>query len=225
MWLGMVGVGVVTFAALSFLFPGQVTGMDATDAIGLLGFLALVSAALVFARRTSLGVVARNAGIWAGLGLGLLVGYSYRAEITGAFQRVAGELIPSMAVASTPHSLTVTAADDGHFYVMGKVNGAPVRFAIDTGASGVLLAPADAERAGVSLSTLKFDAASETANGVGFAAPYTAPTLEVGSIRLTNVPMAVDKTPMSASLLGMSFLKRMDALEFHGDQLVLKWKS
>ncbi len=57
-----------------------------------------------------------------------------------------GELIPACAVSDGDHTMTITAADDGGFYIMGQVNGAPVRFVIDTGANGVLLSPADAAR-------------------------------------------------------------------------------
>jgi aspartyl protease family protein len=224
-WLGLVCGGVAGYFALSALFPGQLSGMDQLDALRLLGFLALVSSGLVFARRIRFGEAARNAAIWVGVVAVLLIGYSYRDELAGVFQRVRGELIPSYAVPTGEHTLTITASQDGGFYVQGKVNGAPVRFAIDTGAGGVMLSPADAQRAGVDISKLDFGTPTETANGVGYAAPYTAAALEIGPIRMTNVNVAVDKAPMSSSLLGMDFLRRMDSFEVHGDQLTLKWRG
>jgi aspartyl protease family protein len=108
---------------------------------------------------------------------------------------------------------------------MGQVNGAPVRFAIDTGANGVLLAPADAARAGIDPDGLKFSAPGETANGVGYMAPVTLDKLAVGQISLANVPAAIDKAPMSSSLLGMAFLKRLESFEVKGDQLTLRWRG
>jgi aspartyl protease family protein len=222
-WLGLIGVGAVTFFALSALFPRQLSGVDRADALSLLGLLALVASGLVFARRMKLGEVARNIAIWTGVLAVALVGYTFRGDLVNAFNQVQSELIPAYAVSHAPHSLTVSASDDGGFYIMGSVNGAPVRFAIDTGANGVLLSPADAQAAGVDLSKLNFNAPSETANGVGFSAPYTAPSLKVGPITLTNLEVAVDKTPMSTSLLGMAFLRRLDSFEVHGDQLTLKW--
>src|SRR5687768_5558672 len=42
-------------------------------------------------------------------------------------------------------------ADDGHFYAEAQVNGARIRFLVDTGASIVALTPADAQRAGIAL--------------------------------------------------------------------------
>jgi predicted aspartyl protease len=51
------------------------------------------------------------------------------------------------------------------------------------------------------------------------------PALDVGKLHLANVEAAVNKTPMSSSLLGMAFLRQMDSVEIHGDQLTLKWKG
>jgi aspartyl protease family protein len=100
-----------------------------------------------------------------------------------------------------------------------------VRFVIDTGANGVLLSPDDANRAGIDVDNLKYVSPSETANGVGYFAPILLPTLDVGQMHLTNVPAAVNKAPMSSSLLGMAFLRQMNSVEIHGDALTLKWKG
>jgi aspartyl protease family protein len=78
---------------------------------------------------------------------------------------------------------------------------------------------------GLDLDALTFSAPSETANGVGYWAPYTAANLTVGPIRFTNMPVAINKSSMSASLLGMSFLKRLDSFEVRGDQITLKWRG
>jgi len=96
---------------------------------------------------------------------------------------------------------------------------------IDTGANGVLLSPDDAKRAGMDVDTLKYASPAETANGVGFYAPIILPTLDVGKLHLASVQAAVNKAPMSSSLLGMAFLRQMDSVEIHGDQLTLKWKG
>jgi len=225
LWLALLGAGAAAYVALRLLFPGQLSTMDQADALRLLGLLALVSSGLVFARRIRLGEAARNAAIWVGLAAVLLVGYSFRAELTQAYARVRGELIPAYAVRTTDRSMMITASDDGGFYVMGQVNGAAVKFAIDTGANGVLLSPADAARVGIDVDSLKFASPTETANGVGYLAPVTLPTLNVGDMKLANVPAAVNKAPMSTSLLGMAFLRRLDSFEVRGDQLTLKWKG
>ncbi len=224
-WLALVGLGIALYAGLRLLFPGQLDRTDQAGALQMLGWLALVSSGLIYARRMRFGEVARNIGVWAAIAGVAILGYSFRGEAAAAFQRVRGELIPSMAVPAGDHAMTITASDDGGFYVMGQVNGATVRFAIDTGANGVVLSPADAARAGVDVESLKFASPSETANGVGYVAPVTLDSLNVGQIRLTGVPAAVDKAPMSTSLLGMAFLKRLDLFEVKGDHLTLKWRG
>ena len=115
----------------------------------------------------------------------------------------------------------VERSEGGGFYVVGQADGVQVRFAVDTGASDIVLSPDDAHRIGVDPSTLKFSAPSETANGVGYGAPIVVKSLTVGPIRLTNVPVTVNQAPMSASLLGASFLRRLSSFEIRGDQLFL----
>jgi aspartyl protease family protein len=224
-WLGVVGLGIALYLGLQLVFPGQLDRNDQVGALQMLGWLALVSSGLVFARRLRFGELVRSIAIWGAIAGAAILAYSFRDEAAAVFQRVRGELIPAMAVASGDHAMTVTAADDGGFYVMGQVNGAAVRFAIDTGANGVVLSPADAARAGVDVDTLKFASPSETANGVGYVAPVTLASLDVGQIKLTGVPAAVDKAPMTTSLLGMAFLKRLDSFEVKGDRLTLKWRG
>jgi aspartyl protease family protein len=225
LWLALLGAGAAAYVALRLLFPGQLSTMDQADALRLLGVLALVSSGLVFARRIRLGEAARNVAVWVGIGAVLLVGYSFRNEMSQVYARVRGAVIPAYAVPATARSMVITASDDGGFYVLGAVNGAPVRFVIDTGANGVLLSPADAARVGIDVAGLNFASPAETANGVGYSAPVTLAALSVGDMKLANVPAAVNKAPMSSSLLGMAFLRRLDSFEVHGDQLTLKWKG
>jgi len=207
------------------LFPGQLSGMDQTNALQALGLLALVSSGVIYARGVKLGEAARNAAIWIGVAAIALIGYSFRTELNDAFVKVRGEVIPAYAISNAPHEMTVTRSADGGFYILGQINGAPVRFVIDTGANGVLLSPDDAKRAGMDVDTLKYATPAETANGVGFYAPIILPQLTVGEMKLSSVPAAVNKAPMSSSLLGQAFLRQLDAVEIHGDTLTLKWKS
>lgn len=216
---------VAAYIGLVVLFPGQLSGMDQTSALQALGFMALVSSGLVYSRGVRVGEAVRNAAIWVGVAAIALLGYSFRGELTDAFVRVRGEIIPAYAVSDTPHTMTVTRSDEGGFDIIGQINHTPVRFAIDTGADAVVLSPDDARRAGIDVDTLKYAAPAETANGVGHYAPILLPTLDVGPLKLTNVPAEVNQAPMSSSLLGMAFLRRLESMEIHGDTLTLKWKE
>jgi len=116
----------------------------------------------------------------------------------------------------------VTQGDEGGFFVMGMVNGQRVRFLVDTGASDTVLSPADAKRLGIDLETLTFDKTAETANGMGYGAAFTADSLAVGSIAFSDMPLVVNQAPMSSSLLGMTFLRRLESFQVKGDKLYLK---
>ena len=111
------------------------------------------------------------------------------------------------------------------FYVFGKIDGAPVRFLIDTGASEIVLSPADARAAGLNPENMDFSTPSETANGVGYSARGIVRSLKIGPIRMTDVPVSINQNPMSVSLLGMPFLKRLDSFEVRGDRLYLRGRG
>jgi aspartyl protease family protein len=224
-WLGLLAACGAAYLALVLLFPGQLSGFDQTNALQALGLLALVSSGLIYSRGIKLGQAARNAAIWIGIGAVILIGYTFRGQLSQAFAQVRGEVVPAYAISNAPHEMTITASSDGGFYILGQINGTPVRFVIDTGANGVLLSPDDAKRAGIDVDTLKYVSPAETANGVGYYAPILLPKLTVGELTLSTVTAAVNKAPMSSSLLGMAFLRQMDSVEIHGDQLTLKWKG
>ncbi|MGH6955809.1 MAG: retropepsin-like aspartic protease family protein [Caulobacteraceae bacterium] len=223
-WLGLMAGAAAFYAALCLAFPAQGAEVDQTDVVWLLGVLAVVSSGLVYMRRFDFGRGARNAAIWLGIAATFFIGYVFFREVPAAWPRLAAAVAPAYAQVAGPHAMTVKASEDGGFYIVGQANGAPIRFAVDTGAGDIVLSPADAKRAGVDMDALKFSSPSETANGVGYSAPYTLPRLQVGPLVLANVPVEVNRAPMSASLLGMTFLKRLDAFEIHGDTLTLKWR-
>lgn len=216
----VVGLGLMLFA-LSQLFPGQVDAKEDWAGIaGGLGFAVLIGARLLSGRLAS--GTGKHLAIWAAVVVVLILGYSFRGDLTGLFQRVRSEVIPSYPVQASGGEMVIARDGDGSFVVMGQVNGQPVRFLIDTGASDIVLSPADAQRLGVDPSSLVFGKPVETANGLGYGAPFTASTLQVGSIALTEVPMSINKAPMSTSLLGMAFFNRMKSFRVEGERLYIR---
>ena len=110
----------------------------------------------------------------------------------------------------------------GHFVVEIEVNGIAIRFLVDTGASDVILSPADAARLGFNLSDLRYIRTYRTANGIVQGAPVRLDRVAVGPIALTNVRASVNGAPMRRSLLGMSFLSRLSGYEVRDDRLTLR---
>ncbi len=224
MWLALVAGASGLVLALSILVPGQTLGaQDNFEVLRLVGLAALVSSGMLTLRRIDLGKAARGAAAWAAILIVLVLGYADRADILDIGERLRAALFPAFAVVRSPREMVVGRSEGGAFFVMAQVNGAPVRFLIDTGASEIVLSPADAARAHVSANGAAQP--SETANGVGYGALATVDSLAVGPIRMNNLPVAVNRAPMSASLLGMSFLRRLDTFQVRGDEMILKGKS
>ena len=223
-WLGLIATVLVVVGVVSQLYPTAMPKADRPDVWYLFGLLALVSSGLVRMRRFNLSTTVRNLALWVAIFAVVFIGYTFRGELAGAGTKVRTALSPERAVTAAPGQVVIGRNENGGFYVTGAVDGAPARFLVDTGASDIVLSQDDAVRAGLAPAAEQYTRLNETANGVGYGAPMVVKTLTVGSIRLTDVPVQVNKAPMSASLLGMTFLKRLDSYEFKGDQLTLRGK-
>jgi aspartyl protease family protein len=223
LWLACIA-GVIALAlVLAVFFPGRLSKpQDQAELALSVLFMAAVSAT-VFSR-VRLSQALRSIAVWCAIIAVLLIGYSFRGEVAGLAGRLRAEIVPSYPVASASGETMIAREADGGFYVTGQVNGHPIRFLVDTGSSDIVLSPADAARLGVDTASLSFTKQVETANGVGLGAPYTAATLAIGSIKLTDVTMSVNKAPMSSSLLGMAFFNRLQSFRFEGPRLYLKPK-
>jgi aspartyl protease family protein len=219
----LAAAGLLVFL-LSILVPGQTPGgQDDFAVMRLLGLAALVSSGLLTVRRIDLGRAVRWAAVWLAIIILLVIGYADRTDFIDIGDKLRAALFPAFAVSRSPREMVVGRSDGGAFFVMAEVNGSPVRFLIDTGSSEIVLSPADAARAHVNGAGATLP--SETANGVGYGAVATVDSLTVGPIRMRDVPVAVNRAPMSESLLGMSFLRRLESFEVRGDEMILKGKG
>jgi aspartyl protease family protein len=109
----------------------------------------------------------------------------------------------------------------GHFFALAAVNGALIRFLIDTGATLVTISTTDARRAGVNYLSGE-RVALQTANGIAPAYRVKFDTVRLGDIVLTNVDGVVMEGNAlgGVGLLGMSFLNRTE-MKRESDTLTL----
>lgn len=115
--------------------------------------------------------------------------------------------------------VTLIADERGHFVTLGSVNGASVRFLVDTGATMISMGVGDARRIG--LDYLKGEQGlSRTANGVARVYKVRLDTVKVGDISINGVDALVHETDLPWALLGMSFLNRVE-MNRQGDNLTL----
>ncbi|MCH7711072.1 MAG: TIGR02281 family clan AA aspartic protease [Proteobacteria bacterium] len=223
-WLFIV-IGLAFAVLVLYLvrrFPDAVATRDGQVQVVTLVLLAtMVGSAVLLGRGIGLKTALRNALTWIVIALVLILGYSFRHDIVAAKDRILAELLPHRAVETGPGTVAIRARAGGHFQVEAMVDGVAIRFLVDTGASEVVLRPADARRLGFDLDRLRFSRIYQTANGTVRGAPVTLGEVTVGPIRLANVAASVNGAPMNQSLLGMSFLNRLSGYEVRGDVLTL----
>jgi aspartyl protease family protein len=233
MWLLLLLLGGLV--ALFFMLSGGTASLAGFDG-GMLAYF-LVACALVLVYFFSIsddyrgraGAALRHGAIWLGLLLALITGYSYRGELTAVAYRVAGEILPpGQTLVVEPReagerAVRLRRQEGGHFVARGSVNGVSLGMLVDTGASTVVLKPADAERAGIDTSELSYVVAVSTANGTAYAAPVRLKSIAIGPLEIRDVEALVAKPgSLNENLLGMSFLKRLRSYEFSGDFLTLR---
>lgn len=137
--------------------------------------------------------------------------------------RIRGEVSPTIAVARQEGEVMLKKAWDGHFRAVTMINGEKVGMLVDTGASLVLLSYEEAQVIGLDPETLSFSTPIITANGKAHVATVTLDSVQVGDIGLFGVRAAVaEEGKLHSSLLGMSFLSRIQETAFRRDTLVLR---
>lgn len=163
----------------------------------------------------------RNMLVWAGMLVLLAVGYAFWHQGEVSSRAVTSELMPQRGTADTPSKASFVANRNGDFVVEALVQGEPIVFIVDTGASDVVLSPDDARRIGFKLDRLEYTQRYQTANGVIFGAPVRLDWMSVGGINLYDVRASVPDSDLRYSLLGMSFLNRLGGFEVRDGVLTL----
>ena len=110
----------------------------------------------------------------------------------------------------------------GHFMGDFKLNGRQITALVDTGATLVAINASTAKRIGIDLSPADFKYQVDTANGKARAASAMIDNLQIGRIYVEGVQaLVLDDKALDGTLIGMSFLKRLDKFEIAGSQLLL----
>ena len=175
--------------------------------------LAVLGWVLVHSRGRPLHAL-QQALAWGLIFIGLMAAY-------GLWEDVRGDLVPRQAVITGDGRVEVPRSHDGHYYLQAEVNGTPIRFVVDTGATDVVLTRSDARAAGFDPDKLVYQGRARTANGVVSTARVRLETLALGGIIDRDVQAWVNSGQMDTSLMGMDYLQRYERVEIAGDRLVL----
>jgi len=209
---------------LAVLLTRRFGGFGSGEGTGQLVYAILM--ALFVSATLAAGRIWKNVqylAIWAGIFILCWAIFSFRYELTAVKDRMVAELVPAEGYRGAPGTISYPMSDDGHFHIMAEVNGTPVRFLADTGASHIVLSPADATRLGMDPDRLVFDRFYRTANGTVRGSSIRIDDFRIGGIHLERIGASVNEAAMSQSLLGMTFFNRLDSYEVKERVLTLRW--
>ena len=130
-----------------------------------------------------------------------------------------GQHYRSQAPADSRGKVTLAADRRGMFFAEGAINGAPMRFLVDTGASMVALPASDAVRLGIDYRKGR-PGFSHTAGGLVPTYAVRLDSIRLGSIELAGVEAIVIEQGLDVALLGMSFLNRLE-MQRDGQTMIL----
>ena len=183
--------------------------------IYLIVLMAMVAGWFFMQSRQGWNKTLQQVAVWAMIFTGVAAGYGLWEDINRQ-----GD-IPRQAYEASTGSVTLPRARDGHYYLTATINGTPLRFVVDTGATDMVLTRADAEAAGLSPDNLNYRGRASTANGEVRTAYVRLDEVELGGVRDTDVPAVVNEGEMRQSLLGMGYLQRWGRIEIANGELIL----
>lgn len=124
------------------------------------------------------------------------------------------------AAAGNKNSVTLQADARGHFRVQGQINGgSSLEMLVDTGASLIAIPATDARRLGINYKNGRL-ARANTANGIVNTYIVRLDSVKIGDVELNQVDASIQEDGLPYTLLGMSFLNRME-MRRDGEQMTL----
>lgn len=134
--------------------------------------------------------------------------------------RIGEGVYSALSLKSDRATVVLTPDRNGHFVSSGSINGASVRFLVDTGATMVSMSVDEARRAGVNYLAGE-RGYSQTANGVTPVYRVKLSQVTLGDITLRDIDGVVhENSALPVVLLGMSFLGKLE-MRREGDSLTL----
>jgi aspartyl protease family protein len=225
LWLLLFGLLIALLVIAARNGEGTV-GPLSTQQFGSLAYklalLVFLAGTLIVLFRGRIKQALTGALLWAVVGLLLVVGYAYRFQLHDVAEQVLAELVPGHVI-THGRSVEIARANSGDFAISATINGARVAMVLDTGASSVVLTRDDAKAAGLPLEVLDYTVNIDTANGRTRAAPVTLDRIAIGGLVERSVEALIAQPgQLKTSLLGMSFLNRLQSWEVRGDRLFLR---
>lgn len=128
------------------------------------------------------------------------------------------------AVPQASAALTeLKAVQGGHFVTSADINGTAITVLVDTGATAVALSYEDAMSVGLRPGSLDYNVPISTANGMTQAARVKIDRIAIDGVEVEDVDgLVLPEGALRGTLLGMSFLSRLDSFKVEDGVLLLK---
>lgn len=216
-------LSVAVFLLSQHLY-GDIQGEVMWDRMGYaMGSILIISWLLSFPMPGSVWEKMRQFSGWMAVFLVLVTLYSFRSELETTKNRLIAAIFPSVGFEKKPGERQFFRSSNGHFHIEARVNGHPVSFLVDTGASDIVIAPHLAASLGFDLQPSDYTRVYHTANGLGRGAPVILSSFQIGHLKISDLPASINGAPMPHSLLGMRFFNRLRGYQVDGETLTIRW--
>jgi aspartyl protease family protein len=179
----------------------------------------LLLASSLAARRLPLTYIAKAALAWIAIFAALFAIFSFRFEFISIWERVKADISGTAGQSISGEAIELRRQDDGHYWIMVDINGKPVRFMVDSGATMTAINATTAKEAGVEANG--YPIILSTANGRVAAKRATVLSLVVGPHKIENHPVVVSESFGDVNLLGMNFLNNMQSWRVEANKMIL----
>lgn len=174
------------------------------------------------ARRLPIGQVAKMILAWVAIFAAFFVVFSFRFEFQSIWQRVKADFSGTAGQNISGEEITLRRQDDGHYWVQVEVNGNPVRFMIDSGATTTAVNADTAAATNVDVDSSGYPIILETANGRVAAKRGSIKSLQFGPHEISDHHVVVSENFGETNVLGMNFLDSLQSWKVQGNEMILQ---
>lgn len=174
------------------------------------------------ARRLPLGYVAKAAFAWIAIFAALFAIFSFRFEFMAIWERVKADISGTAGQNVSSNEIAIRRQDDGHYWLQVDVNGKPVRFMIDSGATTTAVNANTARETGIEVDANGYPVILDTANGRVTAKRGVIQSLKIDAFEIPQHKVVVSESFGDTNVLGMNFLDSMQSWKVEANVMTLK---
>jgi aspartyl protease family protein len=187
---------------------------------GVVCVLLLISS--LAARRLPMGQVGKMLLAWIAIFAALFAIFSFRFEFQAIWERVKSDFAGTANQNVSGETIEIKRDDDGHYWLLVELNGNPVRFMIDSGATTTAINADTAAETKIEVDSGGYPVIISTANGRVTAQRGVVQSMKVGPHKLLDHNVVVSKSFGETNVLGMNFLDSMQSWKVEGNIMTLQ---